>query len=107
MNTLTKLELGAGLVLVVAAVYLAKKTTASGVGQAVGQGAVDVVTGTITGIGDGVGVPRTNADKCSLAIAEGRSWDASFYCPAGTFIKYMLDGSKLPPFDPGSGGNTW
>lgn len=67
---------------------------AQGVGQAVGGAAVDLVdgvlTGTITGIGDAVGVPVTNLTECERAKIEGRTWDASFACPAGDFLKYVF-----------------
>jgi hypothetical protein len=49
-------------------------------------------SGVVLGIGDAVGVPRTNMNACELAIAEGRTWDASFACPAGRFIEYLGSG---------------
>jgi hypothetical protein len=107
MVNLTKLEIGAGLVLAAVLLYALSRSSASGVGSAIGAGAVNTAAGVVTGVGDAVGIPRTNSDRCAIAMAAGNNWDASLYCPAGTFIKYMLDGSKLPPFDPGSGGNTW
>lgn len=38
------------------------------------------------GIGDAVGVPRTDETACAQALREGRTWDASFACPASDFI---------------------
>lgn len=61
---------------------------ASGAVEAVGG----VATGAVLGIGDAVGVPRTSLNACELAIAEGRTWDASLACPAGRFIDYMTSG---------------
>jgi hypothetical protein len=76
----------AGLVVLV----LVKKNGIAGVGAAVGGAAVDlvdgVVGGVVTGVGDIVGIPRTNETECEKAMREGRYWDASFACPAGTFI---------------------
>lgn len=88
---------------------------AAAAGEAVGQAAVNVAAGTVVGAGQAVGIPKTDNTKCNAAIAAGNTMDASFYCPAGTFIRYLsgtlpapvLDTSQLPPFDPGSGGNEW
>lgn len=58
-----------------------------------GYGLVDgAVTETAFGIGDKLGVPRTNLTECEKAIAEGRTWDASFACPASDFL------SSINPF---------
>jgi hypothetical protein len=61
-----------------------------GAGAAVGGAVVDAVDGVVSGgvvtIGDKVGLPRTNMTECEKALAEGRTWDASFACPAGKFI---------------------
>lgn len=79
-----------------------------GIGAGVGGAAVDVVDGLISGavigIGQGVGVPPTNLTACQRAIAEGRTWDASFACPAKDFLSYAF-GSKTG-FDAGT-GNDW
>jgi hypothetical protein len=50
--------------------------------KAVGDWGVDQVLDT----GDLLGLPRTNETECEKALREGRTWDASFVCPAGTFI---------------------
>lgn len=55
-------------------------------GAAVGSGVVNAGAGVVLGIGDAVGIPRTDMTECQRALAEGRRWDASFACPAGTFI---------------------
>lgn len=34
-------------------------------------------------------IPKTNMTECERAMAEGRTLDASFACPAGTFIDYL------------------
>ncbi|KQQ97417.1 hypothetical protein [Massilia sp. Leaf139] len=63
------------------------------IGEDAGAAVVDLVDGVVSGaskgIGDIVGVPRTNKTRCELAIAEGRTWDASFDCSAGTFLQYI------------------
>lgn len=53
--------------------------------QVIADTAADVVLGT----GDVLGIPRTNETECAKALREGRTWDASFACPAGTFIGSM------------------
>lgn len=61
-------------------------------GQSIGAGAVNLVdgavTGVVTGIGERVGIPQTNTDKCAAAKAAGDSWGASFACPASDFLSY-------------------
>lgn len=46
----------------------------------------DVGAGVVIGVGDVIGIPRTNMTECERALAEGRTWDASFACPAKTFL---------------------
>jgi hypothetical protein len=62
--------------------WLARKT-ASAAGGVIVQGA----TGAVIGIGESVGIPPTDVDKCHQYIQAGDYWNASFYCPAGTFLK--------------------
>lgn len=68
---------------------------AKNVGQDIGGGAVNLVDGVISGAvvtgAEKIGIPKTNMTECEKAKAEGRTWDASFACPAGTFIKYLWD----------------
>lgn len=63
---------------------------AAAVGEEAGAAVVNAAAGAVAGatyaIGDAVGIPRTNETECEKAIREGRYWDASFACPAGTFI---------------------
>lgn len=58
-------------------------------GNAVIQFGGGVVSGVALGIGDAIGVPRTNMTECERAKAEGRTWDASFACPAKDFLSYI------------------
>ncbi len=59
---------------------------------AAGAGAVvaDAGKGVVLGIGDAVGIPRTNQTECEKAMAEGRTWDASFACDEKTFLKFLI-----------------
>lgn len=90
MRAETLLVLGAIGAAVLVAAYVAVKgpteaaaTATTTVIHAAGQ----VGTGIVLGVGDAVGLPRTDLTECEKALAEGRTWDASFKCPAGTFIK--------------------
>ena len=57
-----------------------------GIVQAVPGVIADTAANVVIGTGDVLGIPRTNMTECERAIAEGRTWDASFACPAGTFL---------------------
>jgi hypothetical protein len=99
MNLKTELVIAGALL--VAAVVIAKKAGAAlgnpdvglDAGAAVGSTMVtltgNVASGVILGIGDAVGIPRTDMTECQRALADGRTWDASFACPASTFIKSL------------------
>lgn len=82
----------AGAAVAVLAVIIATKG-AKGTGQAIGRGAVDLVdgalSGSVTGLGGLLGIPETNLTQCERDKAEGRTWAASFSCPAGDFINYL------------------
>lgn len=84
----------AGGAVAVALLWAASKG-AKGTGQAIGGAAVDlangIVSGTVVGIGSTVGIPETNLTECERAKREGRTWDASFACPAGDFLKYVFN----------------
>jgi hypothetical protein len=87
------LVLGAAVAAVALLLLVKKNGAAAAVGQEVGQAAAElaggVATGAVLGTGDVIGVPRTNMTECEKAMAEGRTWDASFACPAGDFIGYI------------------
>lgn len=62
----------------------------AGAAESLAAGAIraaeGVAVGTVKGIGSAVGIPDTNKTACQADVAAGRWWDASFSCPAGTFI---------------------
>lgn len=68
------------------------RKTAAAVGSVPGE----LVAGVIEGLGDSIGVPRTNESECDRALREGRLWDASFKCPAGQFLGGIF-GSGVGP----------
>lgn len=76
-----------------AALLWAASKGAKDTGQAIGGAAVDlangVLSGAVVGIGQTVGIQPTNQTECERAKAEGRTWDASFSCPAGDFLTYL------------------
>ena len=81
---------GVGLLLVAPKItgYLANQAAQNVVNAAGG-----VATGTVLAIGDTVGIPRTNLTKCQQDLMAGKTWDASFSCPAGDYLKYLYDGT--------------
>lgn len=94
-----KTYLVAGAVAAVAVAYVVwRARSASGslahdLGYTVGSAAFSAVDGALSGVvygvGDAIGVPRTNMTQCELDKAAGRTWDASFSCPAKDFISYL------------------
>lgn len=93
---------GAAIVAAALIVYLVKRAGDGGA-QAVGAFAarvpIDVASGIVLGVGDALGVPRTDESKCDRALREGRLWDASFACPALRFIREGIfsSGNPNPP----------
>ena len=84
---------GAGLLGLV--VYNAAKKAASAVADgvaAVGRAADTAVAAPVLTAGDTLGIPRTNMTECEKAMAEGRTMDASFACPASDFLAYLTRG---------------
>jgi hypothetical protein len=92
----------------VAAFVLINRATSGKVAEAIGGaivgGVIDTATGAAEGVtyavGDAVGIPRTNVDQCGADLAAGRYWDASFSCPAGTFIGGVWRGITAPDEPP-------
>jgi len=78
----------------IAALLYIKTKGANDAGQQIGAGAVDlangVLGGTVTGIGEIVGVPATNQTECEKCKASGDKWCASFACPAKDFLKFLF-----------------
>jgi hypothetical protein len=82
----------AGGAVAAAALYVIWKGPKAAAAQ-IGGAAVDavdgVIGGVVVGIGERVGIPQTNLTECQKAQAEGRTWDASFACPAADFLRYV------------------
>jgi hypothetical protein len=103
--SLSPVTLLLGVGLVGAAWYVAKKGVTEAAAGAVGA-VGNAAGGAVLGVGDVLGVPRTNETECERAIREGRTWDASFACPAGRFLSYL---AGYPSSSSSSGGasGTW
>ena len=86
---------GSALVVLGLVVFVVSKGGLTGAGKSLGTavagGALGAVDGVVVGIGGAVGIPETNLTECERAIKEGRTWDASFACPAGTFIRSIFN----------------
>lgn len=80
----------AAAVLGAVALYMLKKKGVTNVAAGAVGVLGDAAAGAVIGIGDQIGIPRTDQTECEKAIAEGRTWDASFACPAGTFLKSVF-----------------
>lgn len=78
---------------VLAGLLWASSKGAKETGAAIGKAGVDlvdgVIGGTVVGAGTLLGIPATNLTECEKAKRDGRTWDASFACPAGDFLKYV------------------
>lgn len=76
---------GAAVVGALGLVWLFRNGAANA-GATVARGALDVGAGAVLGVGDAIGLPRTNQSECDRALAEGRTFDASVACPAARFV---------------------
>lgn len=71
---------------------LTRKGVAAAAGRAAVEAAEGVAVGVVEGIGGALGVPTTDADACTLALADGRMMDASFACPAPRYLSVAVMG---------------
>lgn len=71
---------------------------AAGAASALVGAVGDAASGAVLGIGDVLGVPRTDMTECERALAEGRTLDASFACPAGTFLGALTGSDRTPDY---------
>ena len=81
--------IGIGLGVVVLAILAKAAADPQGFARGVVNAADGLAAGAVKGVGALVGVPDTDPTLCAQAMAEGRTWDASKYCPAGTFLSYL------------------
>jgi len=100
-DSTAKLLIAAGAVAALA--YIVKKNggvggVAAGAASALVGAVGDAASGVVLGIGDALGVPRTDMTECERAIAEGRTLDASFACPASTFLESLVGSDRQPDY---------
>lgn len=49
----------------------------------------NAAAGVVLGVGDQIGVPRTNPERCAAAMRDRKGLDVATYCPASTTIQYF------------------
>lgn len=73
----------------------------------IAEGAVglvdDIAAGAVEGLGVAVGIPKTDTQKCARARTEGDILDASLYCDAITFAKWVSSRMRRG----GGASGTW
>jgi hypothetical protein len=73
--------------------FMYVKKNAQNLAAAAAAGAVgmagDTVAGVAQGLGSLAGVPSTSVSKCQQDMDNGDTWNASFDCPAGTFLGFL------------------
>ncbi|MDD4927553.1 MAG: hypothetical protein PHF58_13755, partial [Methylotenera sp.] len=62
------------------------------VAKNIGKGAVDAAAGLVVGVGQGFGIPETDATMCDISKRNGDVFGASKYCTASDFISWTFDG---------------
>lgn len=85
------ISIAAGLAIAGGVIWWASRIKPADIGGAVVDLADGLVSNTVETIGEVVGIPKTDMTACERAIAEGRTWEASFVCPAKRFIKYLFE----------------
>lgn len=95
MNRSMLIAAGAAVAVGAALIYISRKG-ALGTGQAIGQAIGDGAAGVVVGLGETIGIPATDADRCRRAMAEGNGLDASLYCPAPDYLRWELSGRPKP-----------
>lgn len=79
------------------ALYIIKKGSVTAAAQDAVAGAVSgagglvgsIGSGAVLGVGDLIGVPRTNETLCEQAKRLGKTSEASKYCQAGDFVGWL------------------
>lgn len=86
-----KIYAGLGVGLLALLWWATRPGNAANVGSAAVQAVGNLATGAVQGAGQIVGIPATSASKCKSDLAAGNYWDASFSCPAGTYLGGLYD----------------
>jgi hypothetical protein len=91
---------GAGIVAGAAVAYVVASGGVKNAARNLGIGTASAVdgaaSGVVVGAGSVLGLPDTDAAKCQAAMESGNYMDASLFCPAPTFLKFVANGGKVP-----------
>jgi hypothetical protein len=89
---------GAGVLAVLYIVLRGAKEAGRDAAAATVGTAVDLTDGVLQGsveaIGERIGIPKTDEEKCNAAKAAGKTWDASRYCRISQFFNYLIGADK-------------
>jgi len=98
---------GVGALLYVMAKQRAGQSLAGAAGSAAVEAVADAGAGAVIGIGEVFGIPPTDTDQCSIDLANGDYWAASFSCPAGRYLKAVTGMDDTPPPSTGGATGSW
>lgn len=91
------LLIGGGIAFAALVLYIIAAGGFRNAGRGAGKAAVGAAdgaaAGVVVGAGSIMGIPDTDMDKCRAAMAAGDTFDASLYCPAPVFLKYITTGA--------------
>lgn len=83
----------AGAAVGVALLWAMRQGSAAKLGESIGGAAVDLadglVSGTVTTIGQAVGIPKTEVNRCEAAKAANNLWEVSRYCGVIDYFKQI------------------
>jgi hypothetical protein len=99
--------LGVAALLYVMAQRRAGQSLAGAAGSAAVEAVADASTGAVIGLGEVFGIPATDTDQCSIDLANGDLWAASFSCPAKRFLAAVVGSDTPPPDSTGGATGSW
>lgn len=74
----------------------------AGVVNQAGEAVISAGSGVVLGIGDIVGIPRTDAEKCDDCKRNGEVFCASKFCAAKDFLQWLASGQPT-----GGASGSW
>lgn len=99
---------GLGALLYVWATKRPGQSLAGAAGSAAVEAVADAGAGAVIGIGEVFGIPETNQDQCTIDLANGDFWAASFSCPAGRYLSAVFGSDpEPPPANTGGATGSW
>lgn len=88
--TKNQLMIGGAVAGVALIYFVGVRGLASGAGRAVVHAVGGAAEGAVYGASDIIGLENPDLTKCEKAKLNGDTWQASFSCSAGNFLKYVL-----------------